>query len=303
MDHGAQTERRDRRVTGCDGLDLSVQERGDPTDPTVVLVHGYPDDHAVWDLVGSRLADRHHVVTYDVRGAGTSDVPDRQDQYGLEALVADLAAVAEAVAGGEPVHLVGHDWGSIQGWAAVTEPSVADRFASFTSISGPSLEHAGRWVRRHGVPGGGRWRDGGRQALRSWYIAAMATPLAPWMWTSGPLAGRWPDHLANEEHALVDDRWPGPHLRSNGSNGVQLYRANLFGRRSAPASASTVVPVQVIVPAADRYVTPALLDGIEAVAPDLVRRDVDGGHWIIRSDPDLVAGLVADHIASVGSAR
>jgi pimeloyl-ACP methyl ester carboxylesterase len=296
-------ERIERRVAGAGGLDLAVVERGDPTDPTVLLVHGYPDDHAVWDLVASRLVRRHHVVAYDVRGAGTSEVPAHRDGYRLEALVADLAAVADAVSATGPVHLVGHDWGSIQAWAAVTDHAVAGRFGSFTSISGPSLDHVAGWARHHRMPGRRRWREAGRQARRSWYIAAMATPLAPRVWTGGPLAGRWSDHLVRAEHATVDERWPGPHLGTNGSNGVQFYRANLFGRRDAPAVAvQTAVPVQLLVPTGDRYVTPALLDGIDAIAPDLVRHDVDGGHWIIRSEPDLVAGLVADHVAAVGSA-
>ena len=53
-------------------------------------------------------------------------------------------AVVDAVSPERPVHLVGHDWGSIQAWAAVTDPSLGDRFASFTSMSGPSLDHVGR---------------------------------------------------------------------------------------------------------------------------------------------------------------
>lgn len=277
-----------------------MQERGDPSGATVLLVHGYPDDHAVWGPVAARLAEHHHVVTYDVRGAGGSDVPDHVDGYRLDLLIRDLAAVADATSDGKPAHLVGHDWGSIQGWAAVTGSAHADRFASFTSISGPSLDHVARWTRAHRTPGAGRWRAAGRQARRSWYIAAMATPLAPRAWRRGPLSDRWGQHLARAEGADVDGRWPGPRLGANGANGVGLYRANLFGPRRPPraSGARVAIPVQLIVPAGDRFVTPALLDGIDALAPDLIRRDVEGGHWIIRSDPDLVAGLVAGHVAS-----
>ena len=48
-------------------------------------------------------------------------------------------------------HLVGHDWGSVQLWDAVaaesTDPRLRGRIASFTSVSGPSLDHAARLVR------------------------------------------------------------------------------------------------------------------------------------------------------------
>jgi pimeloyl-ACP methyl ester carboxylesterase len=285
---------------------LSVHQQGDPDRPTVVLVHGYPDDHAVWDLVAERLVNRHHVVTYDVRGAGCSDAPAEQAGYALDALVADLQAVIAAASPHRRVHLVGHDWGSIQGWAAVTDPVVGARIASFTSISGPALEHVAAWARSHRHPGGGRWRAAAVQARRSWYIVALRSPFAPRVWR-GRLAERWPETMARSEGAAVDDRWPGPHVARNGANGVGLYRANL-GRRSGHSGHSggghpvTEIPVQLLVPLDDRYVTPALLEGIEALAPDLVRRDVDGGHWLPRVAPDLVAESVAAHVAAVEAA-
>lgn len=65
---------RERRVrTG--GVELCVAELGDDRQPTVVLVHGYPDSKEVWSEVAVRLADRFHVVLYDVRGHGRSTAP------------------------------------------------------------------------------------------------------------------------------------------------------------------------------------------------------------------------------------
>ena len=56
-------------------------------------------------------------------------------------------ATSRRVAGAGGVHLVGHDWGSLQGWEAVTTDHMAGRIASFTSMSGPCLDHAGWWIR------------------------------------------------------------------------------------------------------------------------------------------------------------
>lgn len=78
-DSGAPSK---RRVRG-DGLDLAVYERGDSAAPAIVLVHGYPDSHAVWDLVAAELSSRYHVVTYDVRGADDSDTPRSREGYRL----------------------------------------------------------------------------------------------------------------------------------------------------------------------------------------------------------------------------
>jgi hypothetical protein len=50
---------------------------------------------------------------------------------------------------------------------------------------------------------------------------------------------------------------------------------------------------------ADRYVTPALLDGLENWSSLVWRRQSDAGHWIIRSHPDEVARWVREVIAFV----
>src|ERR1700722_8086331 len=122
-----------RRVHGC-GLDLAVTELGRHAAPTVLFVHGFPDTSAAWSLVARALAPEFHVVSYDVRGAGGSDVPLREEDYRLSALIADMAAVIDTVSPNLPVHLVAHDWGSIQGWEAVTNDLLAGRIGSFTSI-------------------------------------------------------------------------------------------------------------------------------------------------------------------------
>jgi pimeloyl-ACP methyl ester carboxylesterase len=123
-----------RRVRGA-GLDLSVTERGDTSQPTVLLVHGFPDTSAVWRPVAELLAADFHVVTYDVRGSGDSDVPSSRSDYLLPLLVDDLAAVADAVSPDAPVHLVAHDWGSIQGWEAVVTPRLAGQVSSVVTFS------------------------------------------------------------------------------------------------------------------------------------------------------------------------
>ncbi len=88
------------------------------------------------------------VVAYDTRGQGDSvtAAPDRA--FTLDVLADDLTAVIDAVSPDVPVHVVGHDWGSIQSWEAVCRPGAEERIASFTSISGPNLAHVAAWVRR-----------------------------------------------------------------------------------------------------------------------------------------------------------
>ncbi len=144
-------------ATAAPGADVHIVTRGEvqvvahvtgPADgPVVLLVHGYPDTHTVWSEIVPRLARAHRVITYDVRGAGASTRPPDEVAYDLRELADDAAAVTDACAGGREVHVVGHDWGAIQSWELVTTDRAPGRVASFTSISGPCLDHVSHWIR------------------------------------------------------------------------------------------------------------------------------------------------------------
>jgi len=290
-----------RTVTSADGLTLAVWEHGDPTDPTVVLVHGYPDTHRVWDGVVAELSGSHHVVTYDVRGAGASEVPRDRAGYDLDRLSEDLVAVVDATCPDGPVHVVGHDWGSVQAWEPVCTGALGDRLATYTSMSGPGLDHVGHWVRsRRAGERGGR-RELLRQGLHSWYVAFFQLPgIAPFGWRH--LAERPFRRYLRRVEGLGPQAQPGPTLPEDGANGVELYRRNVRPRLSHPQERRTDVPVLLIVATRDRYVTPGLLDDLDRHCSDLRRVDVDASHWLPAAQPEVVAALVAEHVA-VGKSR
>jgi pimeloyl-ACP methyl ester carboxylesterase len=289
-----------RRVVGAAGVSLSVTEAGDPGRATVLLVHGFPDTSAVWDLVVERLVDSFHVVRYDVRGAGQSGAPPSRAGYALPLLVADMVAVAEATSPGQPVHLGAHDWGSIQGWEAVTTRGLADHFASFTSISGPPLDHAGAWARRHRTLRASDLLPAVRQALHSWYVAFFHVPRLPELMARSDRVGRrWARVLHRIEDAQADQRWPASTFGADFAHGVELYRANVRHRVLHPQTRHTEVPVQLVVPLRDRYVTPALLDGLEDWTSLMRRRPLDAGHWVIRTDPDVIAAAIREFVILV----
>jgi pimeloyl-ACP methyl ester carboxylesterase len=292
------------RVTGAGGVSLAVASAGPPHNadvPTVILVHGYPDNADMWEPVLQRLADRFHVVAYSTRGAGTSDAPRRTSAYRLPLLVEDLAAVADATSPDRPVHVVGHDWGSVQAWEAVTTPRMAGRVASFTSLSGPCLDHAGWWmrdrVRTSLAPRGRGIRQLAVQVWHSWYVGMFHLPGAPLFWRVG--GGRLVHRALVRMGELPAGSRPSPTLGREGANGVRLYRANFVRRMVRPAERRTDVPVQLVVPDADRFVTPALLADVERWAPDLVRRPVEGRHWLPHLAPDDLATWIAGFVDQV----
>ncbi len=111
----------------------------------------------------------------------TKGLTDAGDSvFTVDELAADFFAVIGAVSPDGPVHVLGHDWGSIQVWAAVCQPGAEDRVRSFISMSGPHLDHVAWWVhRRLRRPTVRGTAELFAQAVSSAYIPFLVSPLAP----------------------------------------------------------------------------------------------------------------------------
>jgi NAD(P)-dependent dehydrogenase (short-subunit alcohol dehydrogenase family)/pimeloyl-ACP methyl ester carboxylesterase len=288
---------RERRVrTG--GIELCVAELGDPAGPTVVLVHGYPDSKEVWSEVATRLAERFHVVLYDVRGHGGSTAPrPLRGGFTLEKLTDDFLAVVDAVSPDRPVHLVGHDWGSVQSWEFVTVARTQGRIASFTSMSGPSLDHFGHWIKRRvRRPTPRRVGQLLGQGAKSWYVYLLHTPVLPELAWRGPLGKQWPKILRRVEKVPAGD-YPTASLPTDAAHGAWLYRDNVRSRLKRPRpDAYAHAPVQLVTPLGDAFLSERLYDGLEEWAPRLVRRTLPDKHWIPRTRPDQLAAWITDFV-------
>ncbi|MFJ3962083.1 SDR family oxidoreductase [Streptomyces sp. NPDC090036] len=291
------TGARERRVS-TGGVELCVVELGETGRPTVVLVHGYPDSKEVWSEVAERLATRLHVVLYDVRGHGRSTAPQPlRGGFTLEKLTDDFLAVADAVSPDRPVHLVGHDWGSVQGWEFATVARTEGRIASFTSMSGPSLDHFGHWIKKRmarPTPRAAAQLLG--QGTKSWYVYMLHTPVLPELAWRGPLGKRWPAMLERLEKVPAGS-YPTASLPSDAAHGAWLYRDNVRPRLRRPRpDAYAHVPVQLITPTGDAFLSERLYDGLERWAPDLLRRTLPAKHWVPRTRPDQLAAWITEFV-------
>ncbi|MEV7427126.1 MULTISPECIES: SDR family oxidoreductase [unclassified Streptomyces] len=293
---GLEGARQRRIPTG--GVELCVAELGDAARPTVVLVHGYPDSKEVWSEVAVRLAERFHVVLYDVRGHGGSTAPrPLRGGFTLEKLTDDFLAVVDTVSPDRPVHLVGHDWGSVQSWEFVTVARTAGRIASFTSISGPSLDHLGHWIKQRAArPTPRRVGQLLGQGARSWYIYLLHTPALPELAWRGPLGRRWP-RIVGRAEKLPPGAYPTASLPRDAAHGAWLYRDNVRPRLRDPRTdAYAHAPVQLITPTGDAFLSERIYDDLEQWAPGLIRRSLAAKHWVPRTRPDQVARWVDDFV-------
>ena len=144
--------------------------------------------------------------------------------------------------------------------------------------------------------------------MRSSYVAAFHTPgVARLAWTFrralGRTRGAWSTSLARMEGARVDASWPAPTFGTDVAQGMGLYRANFRPKLRHPVARHAHVPVQLVIPLRDRFVPAWLFDGIEAVAPDLRRREVQARHWLVRSQPVDVAAWIAGFVEEIEGRR
>ncbi|WP_170335954.1 alpha/beta fold hydrolase [Ruegeria arenilitoris] len=91
-------------------IDCEFSVQGDG--PPLFLIHGIGAARNTWAKALPILTDHFTVVTYDLRGHGTSPLPE--DPFGLDELVADLERVREKT-GFECAHFAGHSLGGMIG--------------------------------------------------------------------------------------------------------------------------------------------------------------------------------------------
>lgn len=274
-------------VTTSDQQRLYVKTWGNEANPALVLVHGYPDNQEVWELVIQQLIQDFYVLSYDVRGAGKSSIPKRIRDYRLEQLSLDLESVVNTVLEDHPFHLAAHDWGSIQSWESVTEPKFRGRILSYSTISGPCLDHTAFWMRQQFKQNKPKFF---KQLTKSWYIAVFQLPLlAPVIWTLFR-PEKWDKVLQQLEQQK--DLPLNSHIAADGKHGIGLYRANFIPRLTQPRQRFAVCPVQAIVLKRDNFVSPELIDEMPKWAENFQRVEIDANHWAILSQAELVAEYI-----------
>ncbi|OYN74625.1 SDR family oxidoreductase [Mycolicibacterium sphagni] len=295
-----------RYVDSNDGARLAVYEEGNPDGPTVVLVHGWPDSHALWDGVVPLLADKFRIIRYDNRAAGASSGPKEYSYYTMAHLADDFGAVIAELSPGQPVHVLAHDWGSATMWEYVARPDAADRVASFTSVSGPGADHFSRYV-RDGLKRPYKPKLFARAVSQAAHLSYMAGFSVPVLAPALMRAAAAPLKLLLTRGIPVEHRHYGQTYAADAANGLKIYRANFFHSLLRPRRDRYVeVPVQLIVNIDDPYVRPYVYDDTVHWAPRLWRRDIHAKHWSPFSHPQVLAAAVtelAEHLDGKPASR
>jgi pimeloyl-ACP methyl ester carboxylesterase len=119
----------------ANGLTFSALAQGPGDGRPVLFLHGFPQTSWSWhhqlDDIG---AAGYRALAFDQRGYCSGARPPNVGDYRVDALVADVLAVADAQ-GMDRFDLVGHDWGAMVAWAVAGRHP--DRLRSLTTVSVP----------------------------------------------------------------------------------------------------------------------------------------------------------------------
>src|SRR4051812_48382919 len=102
----------EQRRVDANGIEVNLVVGG--SGPALLLLHGYPQTHAIWRKVAPRLAERYTVVAADMRGYGDSSKPEGMpdhSNYSKREMARDQIEAMRAL-GHESFYLVGHDRGA-----------------------------------------------------------------------------------------------------------------------------------------------------------------------------------------------
>ena len=305
MDKPAATEQTARMTEASEtltleasGLRFSALAQGEG--PVVLCLHGFPDNLRSFRFQLPALAAAgFRGVAPTLRGYEPSAQPADGD-YHIVRMAEDVVGWIDAL-GQERVHLVGHDWGAVIGYAAAA--LAPERLITLTTLAIP---HPGR-LRSDGI------RKLPSQIRTSWYmlffqlrgIADRAVEARDWaliekLWRDWSPGWALPaDELAAVKRTLAQ---PGVKRAA-----LAYYRA-MFDLRS-PAAKQTAqlfdakiqVPTLALTGALDGCMDTRLhdlaLDASDFPAGLQMTRLEDAGHFLHQEKPDEVNRLLLDWLA------
>lgn len=262
----------------CGGIELAVHVAGEG--PPVLLVHGFPDDHEVWEKqIPPLVAAGYRVIAPDTRGCGQSAIPATLADYRIDYLIADMIAVLDHF-GVQKSALVAHDWGAMIAWRlAIAHPERFERFAALSVGHPATLGAAGL-----------------RQMLKSYYIFLFQIRgLGEWFMRgrNWRMVREFSGSPEESERAVARLSRPG-----RLTAGINYYRANMRIFRDRNAPNCTGMPVLGIASDNDPYITDQPLRETARFVDGPYRFELiqGAGHWLQRDAPHSVNALLLDFL-------
>ena len=266
-------------------LTFDVIDSGPEDGVPVVLLHGFPQRATSWAAVSEQLhSEGFRTYALDQRGYSPRARPRSRFGYRTTELVADVAELIDHI--GQPVHVVGHDWGAIVAWGVAGKHP--DLVRTLTTVSVP---HPAAFMRSMLTS---------TQGLKSYYMAMFQLPFLPELLLRSRRMARRFLRAGGMTPTMIEDYFSG--IVDDGAlrGGLGYYRSLPLSHPS-DISRKIRVPTTLVWSDGDAFLG---RKGAETtgrwVEADYRFEVIEGAtHWL----PDLNAEALASHItARVASA-
>jgi pimeloyl-ACP methyl ester carboxylesterase len=289
-----------QRVDLSTGVSLDVAVAGDPANPAIILLHGFPESHRTWRHQIGDLAKDHFVLAPDQRGFAKSSKPEGVENYTPDKPVGDLIALADRF-DIDRFTLVGHDWGGAIAWmAALNNPN---RVARLIIVNAP-----------HPFVFQKSLFDDMAQREASQYITAFRNPdfdqYLERIGLSEFFDGSFMRHTdfakVAEEKPIYLEQWGQPGAMTAMLNWYRASAVQVPAMDATPERPAFLngpfpplkMPTLVVWGMDDKALLPVQLEGLDALIPDLTITRLDGvGHFAPWEAPDKVTAAMRAWLA------
>lgn len=277
-------------VIKVNGVNLHVTTDGPEDGEPVILLHGFPEFWYGWrHQIPALVEAGFRVIIPDQRGYNLSDKPPKVEDYKLDTLAADIAALIEHF-GYTQVNLIGHDWGAIVAWwIAIIYPEKIKRLGI---LNVP-----------HPVVFMNTVRSNPLQMLKSWYVGFFQIPALPEAFLAGNnaeamaramKASARPDTFSDEDLAMYREAWTRPDaLKSM----INWYRAIVRHRPDVTGSARVRIPTLMIWGEKDIALDVSMAESsIKMCDRGHLVKIREATHWVQHDARSQVSGLLVDFL-------
>lgn len=262
------------RVEKVGKLDVLVEGEGADT---IVMIHGWPDTHRLWDAQAAYFSRTHRVVRFTLPGFDIDQPPEHLTAAGLTQV---FRQIVEQLSPGKPVTLMLHDWGCVFGYEFYNRhPHLVSRIVGVDIGNPRSLGEAMGPVDKLFVLGyqvilALLWKIGGRvgDALTRRFARVLGARSEPARIHAGMGYPYW-------------NTWFG---RGNPDNKIQPFKPEcpmlfIYGRRKPTM-----------------FHTPKWLDWLRAKRPENRVVEFETGHWVMAQQPQRFNEVVDAWLAGNG---
>ena len=272
-------------------LTQHVVVAGNPEDPLVILLHGFPEFWYEWhDYIEPFVDAGYRVLVPDQRGYNRSEKPAGIRPYRITELSQDIVDLI-ATENRDSAHVIGHDWGAAVGWdLALRHPDTVDRLG-IINVPHPTVFER---VLRSNL----------RQLRNSWYMFFFQLPRFP-EWCIG----------RNDYDFLVTAMREGARSETFSESDFERYRRAWAeeGALTAMLNWYRALLRHSERPPRERVQAPTLIvwgEHDQALVPEMAPKSLDyceegtlerfsqATHWISHEYPDRVSTLLLDHLGS-----